>query len=99
MIHLQLVAVLVVSCSFGLAIPINQHRNDHVSWVIQLSDLHINKYVHHDIVPDLVHFGTHVVTKVKPGAILITGDLVDAKTKPEGSAQNEEEWQVNEDTV
>jgi hypothetical protein len=31
---------------------------------------------------------------VRPQALLITGDLVDAKTKAEGSQQHPEEWQV-----
>jgi hypothetical protein len=31
---------------------------------------------------------------VRPQALLILGDLVDAKTKAEGSQQHPEEWQV-----
>jgi hypothetical protein len=65
-----------------------------VGWFVQLSDLHINKWVHPEILPDLAAFGQQVLTSVRPGAVLITGDLVDAKTRPEGSHQYEEEWQV-----
>ncbi|WIA44238.1 hypothetical protein OEZ86_010547 [Tetradesmus obliquus] len=67
-----------------------------VAWFVQLSDLHINKWVHHEILPDLQEFGRRVLTGVRPGALLITGDLVDAKTRPEGSQQHEEEWQAYE---
>jgi predicted MPP superfamily phosphohydrolase len=65
-----------------------------VAWFVQLSDLHVNKYVHHEILPDLAAFGEQVLTSVRPGAVLITGDLVDAKTRPEGSQQHEDEWKV-----
>jgi predicted MPP superfamily phosphohydrolase len=65
-----------------------------VAWFVQLSDLHISKWVHHEILPDLAAFGQQVLTSVRPAAVLITGDLVDAKTRPEGSQQHEEEWQV-----
>jgi hypothetical protein len=65
-----------------------------VGWFVQLSDLHINKWVHPETLPDLAAFGQQVLTSVRPGAVLITGDLVDAKTRPEGSHQYEEEWQV-----
>jgi predicted MPP superfamily phosphohydrolase len=65
-----------------------------IAWFVQLSDLHINKWVHPEILPDLAAFGQQVLTSLRPGAVLITGDLVDAKTRPEGSHQYEEEWQV-----
>jgi predicted MPP superfamily phosphohydrolase len=61
---------------------------------VQLSDLHINKYTHPAILPDLLAFGGAVLSGVRPQALLITGDLVDAKTKAEGSQQHPEEWQV-----
>ncbi|KAF6250932.1 hypothetical protein COO60DRAFT_708840 [Scenedesmus sp. NREL 46B-D3] len=53
-----------------------------VAWFVQLSDLHISKWVHPEILPDLAAFGQQVLTSVKPGAVLITGDLVDAKRGP-----------------
>lgn len=67
-----------------------------LSWFVQLSDLHINKFVHHDILPDLLAFGDAVLSGVRPQALLITGDLVDAKTRAEGSQQHVEEWQVRQ---
>lgn len=87
--------MLALACctSYVLAAADAHPRSD-VSWLIQLSDLHISAHVHHDIVPDLFEFGDRVIRTVKPGAILITGDLVDAKTRVEGSQQNEAEWKV-----
>lgn len=72
---------------------------DHVSqqgiaWFVQVSDLHINKLTHPEIVADLLAFGDQVLSGVQPRALLLTGDLVDAKTKAEGSQQHPEEWQV-----
>ena len=61
---------------------------------MQLTDLHINKYMHPEIVPDLLAFGDQVLRGVQPQALLITGDLVDAKTRAEGSQQHPQEWQV-----
>lgn len=66
-----------------------------VSWAVQLSDLHFSRYVHPDIGPDLHQFGARVLSGVRPGALLLTGDLVDGKTQHEGSAQHREEWQVS----
>lgn len=34
---------------------------DSISWVVQLSDLHISKFVHPEIVPDLHAFGAQVL--------------------------------------
>jgi predicted MPP superfamily phosphohydrolase len=65
-----------------------------VSWFVQVSDLHINKYMHPEIMPDLLAFGDQVLSCVRPQVLLLTGDLVDAKTRAEGSQQHPEEWQV-----
>lgn len=87
----------VHSAADGLSSSSGSSQQQHggsVSWFVQLSDLHINRYVHHDILPDLEAFGRQVLASSRPGALLITGDLVDAKTRPEGSQQHKEEWQV-----
>lgn len=65
-----------------------------VSWFVQLSDLHVSTYSHPEIVPDLLAFGSQVLSTVRPQVLLVTGDLVDAKTRAEGSQQHPEEWQV-----
>lgn len=43
---------------------------------------------------DFRHFARAVLKPVAPGALMITGDLVDAKTKLMRGLQNETEWQV-----
>ena len=61
----------------------------------QVSDMHISRYAHPDIAPDLEVFGASVLAGLRPSALLLTGDLVDAKTANlEGSKQHVEEWQV-----
>lgn len=86
--------ILLLACCFSSILCTSAYSQDSVGWFVQLSDIHVNKYVHHEIVPDLLEFSNRVIASVKPGAILITGDLVDSKTKAEGSHQNEEEWKV-----
>eukprot|EP00775_Hariotina_reticulata_P008125 gene8125-8319_t len=73
-----------------------QYRHRSVAWAVQLSDLHISKFVHRDIATDLLQFGDKVLSSIKPGSLLITGDLVDAKVRSEGSKQWPEEWQAYE---
>lgn len=40
---------------------------------MQLSDIHVSKFAHHDIVPDLLELGDAVLAGIKPQAVLITG--------------------------
>lgn len=42
----------------------------------------------------VLHCPLQVLSGVRPQALLLTGDLVDAKTRAEGSQQHPEEWQV-----
>ncbi|KAI8469343.1 MAG: hypothetical protein J3K34DRAFT_459429 [Monoraphidium minutum] len=66
-----------------------------IAWVVQVSDLHISRHVHRDIAPDLEVFGAAVLAGIAPSALLLTGDLVDAKTPNlEGSQQYEDEWEA-----
>eukprot|EP00879_Flechtneria_rotunda_P010281 GHRR01010748.1.p1 GENE.GHRR01010748.1~~GHRR01010748.1.p1 ORF type:complete len:483 (+),score=158.64 GHRR01010748.1:273-1721(+) len=69
-----------------------------ITWFVQLSDLHISSHVHPEIVPDLHAFGDKVLQSLKPAAVVITGDLVDAKARADGSKQHNEEWQAYEQT-
>lgn len=78
--------------SAGAAAPLRRHVRG-VAWAVQLSDPHISRYVHPSIAPDLEVFGASVLAGVLPSALLITGDLVDAKTaNHEGSRQYPDEW-------
>lgn len=66
-----------------------------VAWALQISDTHVSRYAHPDIVPDLEAFSDSVVAGARPSAVLITGDLVDGKSaNQEGSRQHPQEWQV-----
>jgi predicted MPP superfamily phosphohydrolase len=66
-----------------------------VAWFVQISDLHVSRWMHPDIVPDLIEWGQQVLPGLRPGALLITGDLTDAKSAPgEGSGQQDWEWRV-----
>jgi hypothetical protein len=68
-----------------------------VAWAVQVSDLHISGFKHLAIAPDLVAFGESVLAALRPSALLLTGDLVDAKTaSQEGSQQYPQEWQVGD---
>ncbi len=79
-------------CTLQRAGTHHQQEQRSVQWLVQLSDLHISKWTDLDIVPDLEAFGTNVLAALQPGALLITGDLVDSKTRQGGSEQQEEEW-------
>jgi hypothetical protein len=62
-----------------------------VGWLVQISDLHISKFVAtNPIIPDLVSMGHHVLRQLRPDKLLLTGDLVDGKTARECSYQ----WEV-----
>ncbi len=63
-----------------------------LGWFVQVSDLHISKFTDNPIVPDLISLSKHVLHPLRPDKILLTGDLVDAKTKHGASQQWEEEW-------
>lgn len=66
------------------------------SVVVQLSDLHVSKY--QDTLPwgnitgDLRLFRDHVLRRLVPDTILVTGDLTDGKTVQGSGKQHEEEW-------
>lgn len=95
MIALVFGLLLLLPGWFPCVLCTSGYSQDSVAWLVQVSDIHINKYLHHEIVPDLLQFSSRVLARVKPGAIIITGDLVDSKTRAEGSQQNEEEWKVH----
>ncbi|KAF8063050.1 hcp [Scenedesmus sp. PABB004] len=67
-----------------------------VTWFIQVTDLHISRFFHPEIAPDLSAFAHAVAGPAAPAALLLTGDLVDAKTRLEGSQQHEVEWKAYE---
>ena len=61
---------------------------------MQLSDLHISTNKAPDIQSDLSAFGA-LLGALQPGALLVSGDLVDAKLPGAvGTHQYRQEWQV-----
>ena len=51
-----------------------------VTWLVQLSDLHMNSHGHRSRETDLVRFASRYVARLKPAAVVVTGDLTDSKT-------------------
>nr|XP_033808731.1 transmembrane protein 62 isoform X3 [Geotrypetes seraphini] len=66
-----------------------------VFWVVQVTDLHISKFLHPERASDFEKFCMESIDFIKPSLILVTGDLTDSKTKDKlGSDQFEMEWQM-----
>lgn len=62
-------------------------------WFIQITDLHISKYVYPDIKDDLKQFFSTTLDTVKPKVVIASGDLTDAKDSDGvDSFQQKEEW-------
>ncbi|ETN59868.1 transmembrane protein 62 [Anopheles darlingi] len=65
----------------------------HLMWFLQISDIHISKYLDPTRVPHLVEFCNRTVDIIRPSVVLASGDLTDAKTSNFlGSQQHEQEW-------
>lgn len=68
-------------------------RERDLVWFIQISDLHISRYIYPDIKDDLKEFFTSTLDTVKPVIVLASGDLTDAKdVDGVDSYQQQEEW-------
>ncbi|CAL8465131.1 g4666 [Coccomyxa elongata] len=84
----------------GLEVP--RTKLPGTAWFIQISDTHLSKFDHlldrqklyGDKVGDLRLFARTVLASSQPGALLITGDLVDGKTLLGRGQQIEKEWQT-----
>uniref|UniRef100_A0A2M3ZKX5 Putative transmembrane protein 62 n=1 Tax=Anopheles braziliensis TaxID=58242 RepID=A0A2M3ZKX5_9DIPT len=65
----------------------------HLMWFLQISDIHISKYLDPTRVAHLVEFCNRTVDIIRPSVVLASGDLTDAKTSNFlGSQQHEQEW-------
>ena len=76
-------------------------RIDDVAWFVQVSDLHFSIFMDPDRPRDFVDLCSSVIkTTINPQAVILTGDLTDAKAKDKlGSRQFEAEWKLYRETV
>ncbi|XP_041352830.1 transmembrane protein 62-like [Gigantopelta aegis] len=67
---------------------------ENIFWFVQITDIHISKFRDRKRGPDLIHFCREYLSILKPQLVIVTGDLVDARSKDTtGSKQYIEEWQ------
>ncbi|XP_077965818.1 transmembrane protein 62-like [Styela clava] len=75
--------------------PYPKDTTDNLFWFVQVSDIHISKFWELERGPEFKDFCTTTLGIIKPGVVLVTGDLTDAKSKNKvDSEQYEEEWKT-----
>ncbi|XP_070613994.1 transmembrane protein 62 [Erythrolamprus reginae] len=109
LLALAVVTVTVLMDRYGLAgpqqprLPIRSFASEpapggeanNLFWVIQVSDLHISKFLSPSRTSDFEKFCNEAIPIIQPALTLVTGDLTDAKAKDGlGSDQIEVEWQT-----
>ena len=73
---------------------------DGLIWFVQVSDLHFSIFIDHDRPKDFLPLCELIKKNIQPQAVILTGDLTDAKTQDKlGSRQFEPEWQLYHDTM
>jgi hypothetical protein len=72
-----------------------------LAWFVQVSDIHLSRYAQQqmpqfgDKEGDWGYFASNVLHHLAPGALVLTGDLVDGKTKLMRGSQDAGEWKVS----
>ncbi|KAG0724229.1 Transmembrane protein 62 [Chionoecetes opilio] len=67
--------------------------DDHLTWFIQISDLHLSIFQDATRGTELMEFASSTVDRIRPAVVLASGDLTDAKDADLlGSQQYVEEW-------
>ena len=91
---LALLSCLAVGVSSVPVVVQPEHGAAHgVTWLVQLSDLHLHAHGHKDREADLLRFATRFLARLRPAAVLVTGDLTDSKSADgKSSRQYAEEW-------
>ena len=75
-------------------------RTKGLAWFVHASDLHFSKFVDLDRPKDFLELCQFVNKVINPQAVILTGDLTDAKAKDKlGSRQFIEEWQMYQETM
>lgn len=67
---------------------------DYLFWFLQISDIHLSKFVDPTRVGDFRTFCDSVIDTIKPRVVIASGDLTDAKDRLLGSQQYAEEWKA-----
>ena len=76
-----------------LLVPSN--KMDNIFWFVQISDIHISLYHDRSRISDLREFLMDDIYTIDPAFILVTGDLIDAKTEDDFSTHHDPaEWHL-----
>ncbi|CAK8692719.1 transmembrane protein 62-like [Clavelina lepadiformis] len=75
--------------------PYAGDKPDNILWFVQVSDIHISKFLDPKRGPDFAKFCSETLGTIHPELVLVTGDLTDAKEKDRiGSQQYLKEWET-----
>lgn len=89
MLHASCWCALLLLLPAAAAAPGSAHG---VTWLVQLSDVHVSSF-YPSREADLRSFASSLLPLLRPAALLLTGDLTDAKSRSgRAGAQNASEW-------
>ncbi|XP_007472494.1 transmembrane protein 62 isoform X2 [Monodelphis domestica] len=80
--------------------PAPGDENTGIFWGLQISDLHISKYIDRGRITDLEKFCSETVDIIRPVIVLVTGDLTDSLKRDRlGTMQQEAEWKAYQNVL